>query len=327
MDVGFALPQFDYSVPGQSPLRWDTVVDWATRAESLGFSSLWMADHLFLSIEKYGGPPGDHGAFDPIVGLAALSRLTKRPRLGTMVLCTQLRPPTVVAKSLATLDLLCDGRLTIGMGAGWSRPEFDAAGIPFEPLSVRHEQLVEAVEILVRLFEGDHVTYKGRHYEAQDARFLPHSRQRPRPPVWVGGRGDRLLDVVARCADGWNTCWVMTPEGYRARLDVLAAACERHDRDPSTITLSLGLQVLVGEDESDLRRRFERLRSSALPGVVRTGLEAWREGRLVGTVEQVREQLDGWQELGVATLIAGTGALPFSVTAADDLDLLAAALP
>ena len=325
--VGVALPQFDYSVPGECPLQWPTVVDWAQRAESLGFDSVWMADHLFLSIEKYGGPPGDHGVFDPILALAALARLTTRVRLGTLVLCAQLRHPTIAAKQLATLDLLSDGRLTVGIGAGWSRPEFDAAGIPFEPLPVRHEQLVEAVDLLVRLFEGDHVTFSGAHWSARDARFLPHAMQRPRPPIWVGGRGDRLLDVVARCADGWNTCWVMTPDDYRSRLRVLHDACERHGRDPATVTLSLGLKALVGEDEDDIERRFERLRDLAPRGVVTTDLREWRVGRLVGTPEQVSEQLGMWSELGVATLIADTGALPFSVTASDDLDLLASALP
>ena len=119
MDIGLALPQFDFSVPDERPLRWDTVRYWAMHAEALGFDSVWVADHLFLSIEKYGGPPGEHGGYDPMVLLGALARATSRVRLGTLVLCAQLRPPAVLAKALATLDVISGGRVTVGLGAGW----------------------------------------------------------------------------------------------------------------------------------------------------------------------------------------------------------------
>src|SRR5882762_4436091 len=104
MRFGFALPQYDFSVPTESPLRWKTVRATAQRAEELGFDSLWVSDHLFLGIEKYGGGPGEYGAFEPIATLAALARETTRVRLGTLVLCEALRPATVLAKALATLD-------------------------------------------------------------------------------------------------------------------------------------------------------------------------------------------------------------------------------
>ncbi|MBW3556921.1 MAG: LLM class flavin-dependent oxidoreductase [Actinobacteria bacterium] len=297
--VGLALPQYDYSVPGTSRLAWSTVQEWAQRAEQLGFGSLWMADHLFLSIEKYGAAPGDHFGYDPIVGLAALARTTSRVQLGTLVLCAQLRPPKVLAHQLETLHDLAAGRFIAGVGAGWFEPEYRAAGIPFGSPALRLAQLVEVLEALA----GGPT------------------------PRWVGGRGDRLLDVVAGHAEGWNAVWSWTPEAYLERLEVLERACERRDRDPSTVTRSLGLYALVGEDEADLHRRFRRLQELAPPGVVgATTLEEWRTGRLVGTVEQVREQAARWSSLGVSTLIAGLGALPFSVTDPDDLDLLASAL-
>jgi alkanesulfonate monooxygenase SsuD/methylene tetrahydromethanopterin reductase-like flavin-dependent oxidoreductase (luciferase family) len=149
--------------------------------------------------------------------------------------------------------------------------------------------------------------------------------QKPRPPIWVGGRSDAILEVAARCADGWNTCWVMTPETYRDRLATLASACERHGRDPAELTLSLGLTTLVGESDGDVRARFDRLCDLTPPGVITQPLEEWRTERLVGTVEQVREQVGAWESLGVTTVIAGLGALPFSVTNLDDLELVAAA--
>jgi alkanesulfonate monooxygenase SsuD/methylene tetrahydromethanopterin reductase-like flavin-dependent oxidoreductase (luciferase family) len=143
----------------------------------------------------------------------------------------------------------------------------------------------------------------------------------------VGGKGDRLLHLVAEVADGWNTCWVWAPDAYRARLEVLERACDAVGRDPGSVTRSLGLYALCGEDERDLGRRFARLQATTPAGVLDgVSLADWREGRLVGTVEQVREQAAGWADLGVETLVAGCGAAPFSVTAVDDVQMLAEAL-
>jgi probable F420-dependent oxidoreductase len=327
MDVGLALPQFDYSVPGERPLTWATLSGWARRADELGFASVWLADHLFLEIEKYGGPPGRFGTFDPLVVLGALSRVTTRARLGTLVLCAQLRPPTVLAKALATVDRLSGGRLVVGLGAGWYEAEYREAAVPFRAPGERLGQLAEAVELVRAMLGGGPCTFDGRWYAADEAPCLPPAVQRPHPPIWVGGRGDRLLDVVARHADGWNTVWSMTPETYRQRLGVLAAACDRAGRDPATVTLSLGLTTLVGEDERDLARRFDRLQRLSAPGILDgQALATWREGKLVGTVEQVREQVGGWADLGVGTVVAAAGALPFALASGDDVDLLAAAL-
>ena len=119
----------------------------------------------------------------------------------------------------------------------------------------------------------------------------------------------------------------LDPGAYMQRLEVLEAACERADRDPETVWRSLGLYALCGEDEADLARRFERLRANTPPGVMDSmTLEEWRVGRLVGTVEQVREQAATWSALGVETLILGVGAVPFHLGAEDDVALLAEAL-
>ena len=301
MHVGLALPQFDFSVPGRTPLPYEDVLQWARAAEEHGLDSVWLADHVFWSIEKYGGPPGTHSALDPIAALAGVARATRRVRLGTLVLCAPLRPAAVAAKALATLDVVADGRLDVGVGAGWYEPEFHAAGIPFERPAVRLRQLAETVDAYKARFAG-------------------------RTPVFVGGRGDRLLGVVAEHADGWNTAWTMTVPDYRARLAVLERACERAGRDPSTVERSLCLYALVGEDEADLRRRFERLQQRTPLGVLDdVTLAQWRQGRLVGTVEQVQEQLAEWAEVGVATVVAGVGALPFAVSDVEDLAPLAAA--
>lgn len=329
MRIGVALPQYDFSYPGESPLTWPTLSAFARRAEELGFDSLWLSDHLFFDVGKYGGPAEPAGAFEPIVTLAALAREVPRARLGTLVLCEALRPATVLAKALGTLDRITGGRLDVGMGAGWYEPEYAAIGMDFPAPGVRLARLREAVEIVSALLgpDGGPCTFDGRYHRADGAINRPTAIQRPRPAVFVGGKGDRLIQLAVDVADGWNTCWVWTPDAYRERLAVVDAACDRAGRDPQTFWRSLGLYALCGEDEADLARRFERLRANTPPGVLdQTTLDEWRVGRLVGTVDQVREQSAIWAGLGVETLILGAGAVPFHVGATDDVDLLAEAL-
>ena len=327
MRIGLALPQYDYSVPGESPLTFATLAEHARRADQLGFASLWLSDHLFLDVGKYGGGDEPQGAYEPITTLGALAAVAPHARLGTLVICEALRPPAVLAKGLATLDRLCDGRLDVGMGAGWYEPEYRALGMPMPSPGVRIRRLHEACEIVGALLGGGDVTYQGEHYAVVDALVDPPAIQKPRPPLFIGGKGDRVLATAVAVADGWNTCWAWTHDAYRERLDVFERACESASRDPATMWRSVGLYTLVGEDEEDVAARFERLRTVTPKGVLDgVTLDQWREGRLVGTVEQVREQVAGWAELGVETIIVGPGALPFQVASLDDLDAIAAAL-
>src|SRR5436190_6542380 len=326
MRLGLALPQYDYSVPGERPLQFDTMVEHAQLAARSGYESLWLSDHLFLDIAKYGGPRRREGCFDPVVTLAALARRVPDLRLGTLVLCEALRPAAVLAKALATLDRICAGRLDVGLGAGWYAPEYEAVGLAFPPPGERLARLAEAVEVVRGLLGGGPLTFDGRYHRAAGAVNRPPAVQEPRPPVFVGGKGDRLIQLAVEHADGWNTCWVWTPDAYRDRLDVVERSCDKIGRDPATVWRSLGLYALAGEDHADLERRFARMRDLMPPGVVNETLDEWRAGRLVGTVDEVRAQRDEWDALGVETLIVGAGPLPFSVTTLDDVELLAHAL-
>jgi probable F420-dependent oxidoreductase len=325
--IGLALPQYDYSVPGEDPLTFATLAAHAVRAEELGYDSLWLSDHLFLGIGKYGGREEPYGAYEPISTLGALAGVVSRPRLGTLVLCEALRPPTVAAKALATLDRISGGRLDIGLGAGWYEPEYAAIGMEMPTPGVRVRRLRELTEIVTGLLGGEPLTYSGEFFEAAGARVDPPSIQQPRPPVFIGGKGDKVLATVAACADGWNTCWAWTFDAYRERLAVLERACAAVDRDPATVWKSLGLYALVGEDEADLAARFARLQGVTPKGVLDgTTLAEWRVGRLVGTAEEVREQAAAWEELGVETIIVGAGAVPFQVGDLDDVAALAEVL-
>jgi probable F420-dependent oxidoreductase len=327
MRLGLALPQYDYSVSTEPVLRWETIVDYARAADRAGYDSLWLSDHLRLDLARYGGPSDQRACLDPLVSLAALARVVTRPRLGTLVMCEALRPAAVLATTFATLDRICDGRLDIGLGAGWYEPDYTLIGMEMPTPKERLARLREAIEVCRGLMDGGPFTFHGRYHRALEAQNNPSAVQQPRPPIMVGGKGDRLLALVAELADGWNTCWAWTPDAYRERLGVLERACGAIDRDPATVTRSLGLYALCGEDESDVARRFERLRALSPPGVLDTvTLEEWREGRLVGTIEQIREQAAGWADLGIETLVVTVGAVPFAVSTIDDVELLAAAV-
>ena len=327
MQLGLALPQYDFSLGIGSPLSWASVLETAERAERAGFDSLWLSDHLVLDLERYGGPAERFGSFEPLVTLAALARAVPRVRLGTLVLCEALRSASLLAKSLATLDHLSGGRLDIGVGAGWYEPDYEAVGMTMPGPGERIDRLRDAVEVLRGLLPGGPCTYDGRAHRANGAVNVPPALQEPRPSIVVGGKGDRLLELVAEVGDGWNTCWVWTPEAYRARAEVLDRACERSARDPASVRRSLGLYALTGDDDADLARRFERLRALSPAGVLDSmTLDRWREGRLVGTAAEIRDQVGTWEALGVETLVLGAGAVPFQVAAVDDIELLAEAV-
>jgi alkanesulfonate monooxygenase SsuD/methylene tetrahydromethanopterin reductase-like flavin-dependent oxidoreductase (luciferase family) len=327
MQFGLALPQYDYSVAGEQPLRFETIVRHAQVAAESGFTSLWLSDHLFLDIAKYGGSAEPQGVYEPLVTLAALSRVVPDLRLGTLVLLEALRPAAVLAKALASLDRISDGRLDIGIGAGWYEPEYRAIGMEMPRPGVRLDRLREAVDVVTGLLGGGPLEYEGTHHTARGAVNLPAALQTPRPRVFVGGKGDRLLRLVAEHCDGWNTCWVWSPDDYRERLAVLDAACTRVGRDPATVWRTLGLYALCGESAADLDRRFERLRDATPKGVLdAVSLDDWRKGRLVGTVDEVRAQVQEWESLGVETIVVGAGALPFQVGDLDDVRLLGEAL-
>ena len=272
MEVGIALPQYDWD----GPVEWATVVEAAVRADALGFDSVWLADHLFLDPAKYGRPPGRAFGYDPLLGLAAIARVTTRVKLGTLVLCTQLRPPTVLAKRLATLDRLANGRFIAGIGAGWFEAEFAAAGVTFERAGRRVAQLQDAVTTMKAIWRGD----------AGAPPCNPGPSTAGGPPVWVGGKGDRVMEVAARYADGFNHGgW--TDEAGPRRFDVFRATCERVGRDPDTITLS-ALQAI--EDFGALR-----------------------------------DQLTGFAAEGVASVIVTVGRVPFGVKTFDAINEVAAA--
>lgn len=302
--------------------------DIAKQAEMVGFDSVWVSDHLFLDWSKYGGSAEPRAALECWTTMSALAAATETVRIGSMALCNDLRNPALLAKMVAALDLLSEGRLDVGMGAGWYEPEYRAAGIPFDPPGVRIARLGESVEILSRLLVGEELAFSGDHYDCDGAVCRPGPRQQPRPPVWIGGKGDYLLKTAARVADGWNFSWIGSIDAYAERKRAADAACESVGREPSSLRRSVGAYVLAGADTADLERRFRRLVAVTPPGVLGpegsdgTGvsLDEFRSARIAGTTDEVIEQLGRLKDLGVEEVIVGLGALPFQVADPDDVD-------
>jgi len=328
MRVGLALPHYDFSLPGGEPITFARVAQVATTAERLGFDSVWMSDHFFTSLERYGGDAELRGSLEPLTTLAALASLTERVRLGTLVLSAGFRHPAVLAKTATAIDLLSGGRLDLGLGAGWYEPEYRAFGYPFGPTGERFRILEETLEVLTRLFAEGPASYQGERFVLHGAYNHPRPAQSPRPPIWLGGKGGpRLLGLAARLADGWNAAWRWTPEAYAERVAAARAACERVGRDPSTLRLSLGLFTVLGQDEADLERRYALMAGRLPTGVAdKMPLETLRRECLAGTPEQALERLARFAELGVEELIVSPAPLWFALPDASMLDLLAEAV-
>jgi probable F420-dependent oxidoreductase len=328
MRIGLALPHYDFSIPGVDPIRFDAVAEVAVRAERLGFDSVWMSDHFFASLGRYGGADGRYGSLEPLSTLAALAPLTERVRLGTLVLSAGFRHPAIVAKSATAIDRLSGGRMELGLGAGWFAEEYEAFGYGFADIGERFGRLEETMGYLDALFGDEPASFRSERFELREAYNHPRPVQEPRPPLLVGGKGGpRMLRLAVRLADGWNTVWRWTPEAYAERAAAVRETCERQGRDPASFRLSLGLYTVVGEDAADLASRYELMRERLPAGVVdAVPLEALRRDGLVGTPAEVLERLELFATLGVSELVVCPAPVWFALPDPSMLDLLAEAV-
>jgi F420-dependent oxidoreductase-like protein len=284
MDVGIYAPQV--------AMTFDDVRHRAERCEQLGIRSLWLYDHL------YG--PGLPGlpSLEAWTLATALLTCTRTLRVGHLVLCNQFRHPALLAKMAATLDVVSGGRLDLGIGSGSYEPEHTQAGLPWGTAAERSERLAETLEILTRAFAGDIVDFEGDHYTVRQLPTLPRPVQRPRPPIVVGGAGERrTLPLVARYADVWNVPTYALGELDR-KVGVLREECERIGRDPASIRLSVEAVLALAPDEASLPAvRSVAERRFGDPGF---GLH---DGGLVGTPPSVVDRLGALGELGFDQVI------------------------
>jgi F420-dependent oxidoreductase-like protein len=284
---------------GQEGVTWEEWVAAANAAERLGFEAIFTSDHYF-SVQ--GGR--DRGSSDAWTNLAGLAAVTSTIRLGTLVSPITFREPAVLAKAAVTVDRISGGRVDLGIGAGWWEEEHRTHGFPFPPVGERFDRLEEQLEIVHRLLTEDVVTFEGRHYRLEDARFAPKGVQEPHPPIIVGGDGGpRLAALVSRWADEFNTV-NGPPASVRERIARVRDRLDADGRDQATLTTSLMTWCYVGATEAEGLARIERARARAMrAGAFEDELATLREECIVGSPAQAIERLREYEEAGVQRIM------------------------
>jgi F420-dependent oxidoreductase-like protein len=233
----------------QHQLTWPELRDRVRFAEEAGFDGAWVFDH-FTAL--YSDPTGP--CLEGWTLLAALAAETSRIRLGALVTGVTHRHPSVLTTEAVTVDHVSGGRLEFGIGAAWNEQEHRSFGIPFPATKERMQRLEEAIAVFRLLTTGEEVSFKGRYYTLDGARYRPRPVQDPHPPVWVGANGRQLaLPLAGRAADAWHA-W---PRDYEAKWDIVRAVAEKAGRDPATILQSSSLSI--SEPWSEVRNVYERM--------------------------------------------------------------------
>lgn len=233
--LGFMMPIFEDPETHTAP-SFEEMVDVALKAREAGFDSIWIADHFF---------GGDGSEEHPYIGIwecftlmAGLASRVPDVQIGSLVACTGFRNPGVVAKMSAMIDEISGGRLILGLGAGWHKPEYDQFGYPFDHRVSRFEEAMHIIGPLVRTGKAD---YQGEFFQANDALNIPPGPREHGAPILIAGFGPRMLELVAQHADAWNTAWHRDTSKVRAQLEALQTACETVGRDPQTLVKTAGL--------------------------------------------------------------------------------------
>jgi alkanesulfonate monooxygenase SsuD/methylene tetrahydromethanopterin reductase-like flavin-dependent oxidoreductase (luciferase family) len=285
VNVGFGWRIPEFPVKGQ-PVGQQFIAQVFRSLERVegGFDSAWLSDHVIPWASW------QHPSTDNLEGWTALNYfipIFKRLSFGHIVLCNSFRNPALLAKMAATVSVLSSGRFILGIGAGWKGDEYYSYGYEFSKASVRIEALDEAVQIIRRMWTEDTVRFNGKHYRVYDAYCSP--KPNPKPPIMVGGAGERLLKVVASQADWWNGALPL--ETYKRKLSVLKKHCEKVGRNYDSIKKTwLGaIAISKTEDEARMIAKSNPFAATDLP--------------ITGTPEQVTKQLTEFVDLGVGYFI------------------------
>ena len=260
---------------GSTPRFRETYRRWRSAAEQVGFDSFWLADHFIFRF------PGQEeiGQWEVFTFLAGIAAATSRISIGPLVACTSFREPALLAKMADSLDEISEGRFILGLGAGWHEPEYSAFGFPFDHRASRFE---EALQIILPLLNEGQVDFEGRFYQARDCVLRPRGPSRSGPPIWIGAGRPRMLDLVARHADAWNSAWYRAPERLGEEYAKMLEACRQVGRDPATLELTAGtLAHVLAPGESPKPD----------------------EQPIVGTAEEVAESLRAFASIGVSHLV------------------------
>ena len=276
----------------QQGATYDQILAVALAAEDGGFGAFFRSDHY----QKMGNVSGLPGPTDAWITLAALARETHGIRLGTLLTAATFRYPGSLAIAVAQVDAMSEGRVELGLGAGWFEDEHEAYGIPFPSLGERFEKLEEQLDIITGLWDttvGDTFNYSGKHYSLTNSPALPKPFQSPRPPIIIGGRGRKITPrLAATFADEFNVPFA-SYEATKSQFDVVDDACVVIGRDPKSMIRSAALVVCCAKNQSDLERRASNIGRD---------VGDLSENGFAGTPDQSVEKILVWGELGISRL-------------------------
>ncbi|MGA7271744.1 MAG: LLM class F420-dependent oxidoreductase [Acidimicrobiia bacterium] len=288
--------------------QWQRIVSHARLIEEVGFDSIWVYDHFHTHPVV-----SQESTFEAWTLMASLATLTERVRLGQMCTCALYRPPALLAKMASCIDVISGGRLDVGIGAGWSRGEFEAYGYRFPPAGERLDMLEESVRVLLAMWSADEATFEGDHHSVDGAINRPKPLQDPHPPLWIAGGGEkRTLRIVARYGDFAN--FGPDIDSFRHKSAVLAEHCRAVGRPFEEISRSSHRMSVIGRDEADLARKLEIAgsRRSCAP-------EEFRRRHFAVTIPQAADEMGQYIGEGCTDMILYF----YDMGEADSLELFA----
>ncbi len=299
-------------IEGQEDVTWEQWLALAGACEAHRIEALFRSDH-YLSVAGR----RERGSLDAWATLAGLAARTSTVRLGTLVSPATFRHPSVLAKTVVTVDHISGGRVEVGLGAGWLDQEHAAYGFDMPPAKERMARLAEQLEIVNGEWANGPFDFQGSYYRVKDLDALPKPVQRPRPNLIVGGdAGPRSAALAARWADEYNTT-LATLEECRRRRQRLASAWDAAGRDADALRFSLMTGCVVGRDRAELLERLGRLLDrTGRGGTPEALMDSPPEHWILGTVDQVVERLRGYEAAGVQRVM-------LQHLVHDDLDMVA----
>ena len=290
-----------------TPQQVDSLGDLTTlwqQAETWGYDSLWLADHLLsLSMPKENVP-----IYEAWSLLAALAKKTSRARIGVMVTSNTFRYPAVLAKMATTVDHLSNGRLELGIGGGWFQREHEAYGIPFYSEKERIERLGEALQVIKKLWTEEQATFTGQYYRLDKAPFAPTPLQKPHPPIRIGGRGRKwTLPLVARYADTWDVPDLLPPQRLATEIAYLNKACAAVNRDCTGMDKSHFTFLVFAHDPDQVEKAVHDLAATSgksVGDIKRTILFGTKS-------EEIKAQVQAFVDAGITHVIVAAWKQPY----------------
>ena len=296
--------------PSEHGNHFDTLLAIVQACEQAGLDSVWMPDHFMFQDEEH--PEKEVPVMECFAVLGAIAATTSRIRLGELVVGVPYRNPALLAKMFATLDVISHGRSMVGLGAAWHKPEFTAYGWPFPSVSDRMELLEEAVQIVDRMLTQRPANFNGQHYSIQNAYNDPMPVQKPRPPIMIGGGGERMtLKLVAKYADYSNVFGDSATVAHK--FSVLRQHCESVGRSFDEITLCNHVSILIAGDEAELAAKKEKHADfDGIVGTPQVVVSRLKEYAAVGSRYMTFSMPDG-QDIAAIRLL-GEAVLPYVAT-------------